>query len=161
MVRLNCTIWYVFVIIIVFCMSYTCVLLCRFSFSKTFSAPFSEYIPPLAAALCNQILGIFDSEYMAFGVAGGLGPSWGHLGAILGPSWGYLGPLGATLGPLGAFLGPSWGLLGPSRWPKAEIAKTLKNKLVKSMFLGLRSSIWRDRRGFRGVAGATCSLQWS
>ena len=25
------------------------------------------------------------------------------------------------------------------------------------MFFGLRSSIWRDRHGFRGVAGATCS----
>ena len=36
-----------------------------------------------------------------------LGPSWAHLGAIL-------GPLGPVLGPLGPILGPSWGHLGPS-----------------------------------------------
>ena len=44
-----------------------------------------------------------------------LGPSWNHLGTILGhfgPSWGHLGPI---LGPSWAsfgHLGPSWGHLG-------------------------------------------------
>ena len=33
-----------------------------------------------------------------------LGPSWGHLGAILGPSWGLLGHLGASWGHLGVIL---------------------------------------------------------
>ena len=47
------------------------------------------------------------------------GPSWGHLGPILGvsganlgPSWAILGPswghLGAVLGHLGAIFGPTW-----------------------------------------------------
>ena len=47
-----------------------------------------------------------------------LGPSWGHLGAILGRSWAHLGAILAHLGPswvhLGAILGRSWGPGGPS-----------------------------------------------
>ena len=49
-----------------------------------------------------------------------LGPTWGHLGAILGhlgPSWAHLGPilghLGPILGHLGPILGLSWAFLGP------------------------------------------------
>jgi hypothetical protein len=53
------------------------------------------------------------------------GPSWGHLGAILGhlgvivgSSWGHLeaimGHLGLYWGHLGAISGPSWAILGPS-----------------------------------------------
>ena len=40
---------------------------------------------------------------------GGLGRSWGRLGAVLGPSWGRLG---AILGPSWVVLGLSWGVLG-------------------------------------------------
>ena len=46
-----------------------------------------------------------------------LGPSWGHLGAILGP-WGHLGAIlghcGASWAHLGAIFWPSWALLVPS-----------------------------------------------
>ena len=40
---------------------------------------------------------------------GHLGPSWGHLGAILGPSWAHRGP---NLEPPWAILGPCGALLG-------------------------------------------------
>ena len=37
-----------------------------------------------------------------------LGPSWAHLGPLLGLSWAYLGPSRAYLGALSVHLGPSW-----------------------------------------------------
>ena len=44
----------------------------------------------------------------------GLGPSWGHLGAILGPRGAILGLLGAVLEAiLGPIWGQSWNPLGP------------------------------------------------
>ena len=46
-----------------------------------------------------------------------LGPSWAHLGAMLGhlgPSWGHLGPILGHLGPILGHLGLVLGHLGPS-----------------------------------------------
>ena len=42
-----------------------------------------------------------------------LGPSCGHLGAILGPIWGHLGILGPSWGHPGAMLGLSWRFRAP------------------------------------------------
>ena len=65
-----------------------------------------------------------------------LGRSWGDLGAILGPSWGDLGAIlghfGAILGHLGAILGSSWGLLGSSWGRFGVILELLATILAKS-----------------------------
>ena len=73
---------------------------------------------------------IFLRFFIVFGVhlggclgasCGYLGPSWGHLGALLKPSssqisliWDLFGSFWAILEPPGSICGPFWSLLGPS-----------------------------------------------
>ena len=45
-------------------------------------------------------------------ILGHLGAILGHLGAILEPSWAILGHLGAILGPSWVIFGPSWAVVG-------------------------------------------------
>ena len=52
-----------------------------------------------------------------------LGPSWPHLGAMLGhlgPSWGHLGPILGHLGPNLGHLSPSWSHLG-THWGSVQL----------------------------------------
>merc|ERR1712217_532863 len=67
-----------------------------------------------------------------------LGPSWGHLGAILGlpgATWGHLGP---SWGRFGAILEPSWGHLGLQK-PQTSL---WQNWLVAAGFWLLAAGCW-------------------
>ena len=72
-----------------------------------------------------------------------LGPSWRHLGAVLGPSWAPVGPpwasLGVLLGPLEALLGPSWNHLRHLKQIKENTEKHQKTS-IRIAFLGPRES---------------------
>ena len=94
-----------------------------------------------------------------------LGPSWGHLRAlldshraILGPSWGPLGPSWGSLGPSwglhGATLGPFWLILGPS-WATSGLLGALVGHLGTFLSHGLLIL------GELGPFGASLGAFWS
>jgi len=68
-----------------------------------------------------------------------LGPSWGHLGAILGPLGAIFGHLGAMLANVGAILevpaailGPPWGNVGPTYYYLLLRTTTYCDKLPRT-----------------------------
>ena len=76
---------------------------------RDLSSCLRQNLPPCLFLGLDRVLWLLDH----------LGPSCGHLGAILAPSWVHLGsswrqvgPSGAILGVFRAILGPSWAILG-------------------------------------------------